>query len=37
MGRALAYDLAREAYKLDRVIERAPASGRSGPGKESAA
>ena len=37
MGRALAYDLAREAYKLDRVIERAPDARASGEGKESAA
>jgi glucuronate isomerase len=46
MGRALAYDLAREAYKLDTVIEHAPrapsahgaADARdSGAGKESAA
>jgi len=37
MGRALAYDLAREAYKLDSVIERAPDARQSGPGTESAA
>jgi glucuronate isomerase len=37
MARALAYDLAREAYKLDRVIERAPEAHDSGAGKESAA
>ncbi|HYN82871.1 MAG TPA: glucuronate isomerase [Gemmatimonadaceae bacterium] len=37
MGRALAYDLAREAYKLDTVIERAPEARQSGPGAESAA
>lgn len=37
MGRALAYDLAREAYKLDRVIARPPDALDSGAGKESAA
>jgi glucuronate isomerase len=35
MGRALAYDLAREAYRLDRVVKRV-SPGKS-TGKESAA